>query len=464
MPKKQNNFLVKTFRFFVYILPAILFFSYWPNFHLGTNSSMNFEFSLPLIWLALFNLLSLVLIIKNHKLKDILKYWYWLLFPASLTLSIIWSTNPVRGILTCGILWLLYFAGFSLYELRSYLKADSQKQVFYKVFFYSTLVICFWCWLQSILDLIGLSREATLMCEGCVTTMFGFPHPNGFAIEPQFMGNLLLAPILLAAWIVITKYISNKTKHVLLLIYFFIFTATLFLTFSRGAIYAFTASILFMTIYYMVHAKSARPLLIWPIIIIAFLFTLNFQGIFAALGPTNDTYFTGISKSLNQLSLGIIDIRELEGNPADDSNQEINEPSENKEAAFDGYVPESTNFRVMLNDGAIDVWRKTPTNLLFGVGLGGAGEALYQNNITTHPKEIVQNQYFSLLLETGLVGIMLLLFTVVIIIKTIVKAKISGLMLPLIIAYAISLCFFAGLPNALHVYLLPIIIFVFGKS
>ena len=468
MPKKPNNLLSKTFKFLVYIAPTILFFSYWPNFHLGANNSMNFEFSLPIVWLVLFDIIGLILIIKNHKVKNVFKYWLWLLFPIFLTLSIIWSPNTVRGILTIGILWLVYFAGFSLFELKNYLESDSYKTTFYKIFLYSTLAICAWCWLQSILDLIGINYENTLMCQGCVTAMFGFPHPNGFAIEPQFMGNLLLAPTLLTAWMMI-----KKNGHFSIAFLFFLFSATLFLTFSRGAIYAFIVAMSCMTIYYIVHSKSARPLLLWPLVFVAFLVTLNFQGLFAELGPTSDTYFSGISKSLNQLSLGIIDIRapKDDGEPVENNNPmettesiEDTEPTENTESAFDGYVAESTDFRVKLNDGAIDVWKKSPTNLLFGVGLGGAGEALYQNGKTTHPKEIVQNQYFSLLLESGLVGITLLIFTIALIIKATIKTKISGLIFPMIIAYAISLCFFAGLPNALHTYLLPTILLVVGKN
>lgn len=48
--------LSKILWWFIYALPAVLFFSYHPIISLGANDSMNFELSLPLIWLLLFDL------------------------------------------------------------------------------------------------------------------------------------------------------------------------------------------------------------------------------------------------------------------------------------------------------------------------------------------------------------------------------------------------------------------------
>jgi len=44
----------------LYILPAVLFFSYYPVIRFGSNSSMNFELSLPLIWLVIFDIIAFV--------------------------------------------------------------------------------------------------------------------------------------------------------------------------------------------------------------------------------------------------------------------------------------------------------------------------------------------------------------------------------------------------------------------
>ena len=97
---------------------------------------------------------------------------------------------------------------------------------------------------------------------------------------------------------------------------------------------------------------------------------------------------------------------------------------------------------------------------MFGVGLGGAGQALYNNGLSPAPKEIVQNQYVSLLLETGIVGISLLILTIVLVMREILKTKKKIMITSLLVAYAVSVCFFSGLPNALHIYILPILFIV----
>lgn len=393
-----------------------------------------------------------------------------------------------------GIVWLLYLAIDGMVSLKDLLKGK-KKEIFWKFFYGFSLVICAWCWIQCVLDLVGVPREYSLMCAGCTYSMFGFPHPNGLAIEPQFMGNLLLAPALMAGWMWLRK---NKSKNLklersrLLLLYFFIISATLFLTFSRGAIYAFVVGMVVMTGWELVivwkqkerRQRMKRALLICGVMVGSFLFTLNMQGVMAAVSPTNDTYKTGVAKVLNHLTLGIVDVRGLEnGTITDievvensvensDDNRDIdvnvedntNQMSEisNREAAFDGYVIESTDTRLRLSGFAFKVWHQDLKTVLFGVGLGGAGQALYVNELSPAPKEIVQNQYVSLLLETGVVGVGLCLLTIIMVVRIFWCSTLKVGLICLMLAYGVSLVFFSGLPNALHIYLLPAVLCAIG--
>ena len=519
------------FKLFILILPLILFFSYYPIIGLGANESMNFELSLPLIWLVLFDVLVFIMMTRERILFRGLKgKWGWLLFPVYLTFSVFWSLNSLRGILTVGILWLIYFAVYGMYQFRKLFDEEFRRK-FLRWLIGSSLIICGWCFLQCILDLAGVSREYTLMCEGCTYRMFGFPHPNGFAIEPQFMGNLLLAPVIMCAWIYMNKQkpenlelessrgrifynrsgglvrklqfphasatvVKNTSGSDFLCFRFsgfcfFILVATLFLTFSRGAIYAFIVAMIFMSVFVIVREKKKwKKILrrvggVWIAIILSFLFTLNLQGIMAEISPTNDTYFSGIAKVLNHLSLGVVDIRE-KGSDADRENGDlgvVEKPVENfgkegskieveesvgadiddeKQAVFDGYVEESTDTRIRLTNSALEIWSKDFRTTLFGVGIGGAGWALYNNGLSPAPKEIVQNEYASLLLETGVVGISLFILTLVLIVRAIVKKREAILILTLLVAYGITLCFFSGLPNAMQIYLLTGVILLGG--
>lgn len=457
--------LAKIYEWLLLILPAVLFFSYRPLFSLGATTSMNLELSLPLIWLVIFDLLSLVLVVNHFpdlKKRFHLPYLLILLFPLFLTISIFWSLNPLRALLTASILWLIIFAVFAIIFLTPLIiKKRSFSQAILKSILLSAVIISAWCWLQCLLDLVGMSRDFTLMCAGCTTTTFGFPHPNGFAIEPQFMGNLLLFPAIIALYLWLERPSWRRG-----LVVFFL-SATLFLTFSRGAIYSFGVAVAFLFVMLIIRAKSARPLILIPMLLGAFLFTLNAQGLMAQFSVTDDTYLTGIAKSINQLSLGLIDFR-----PQPSEITQTSEASQSPEASdldvtsstFDGYVEESTNTRLRLTAAAFNIWRENPTTMFFGVGLGGAGEALYRHGDSPAPKEIVQNEYASLLLETGLVGIITLLIAITVIIYYAAHAlsrPAQLLLATIILAYALSLLFFSGLPNALHIYLLPSLLALF---
>ncbi len=517
-------------RFLVYVLPLALMFSYYPIITLGENASMNLELSVPLMWLVVFDALAVYVMARRKVLFAVFferGRWLWLLFPVFLTISVTWSLNVLRGILVAGILWLIYLAIYAFFNLRDLFTTDDFRKKFGRAFFGATLLVCLWCVLQCILDLAGVSREGSLMCAGCVYEMFGFPHPNGFAVEPQFMGNLLLAPAIVIIYEIL-KNANNKNlkqessrgrifyngsggsaprtefraravtvvkntsgsdflsfKFLLLA---FIIISALFLTFSRGAIYAFGVATVFLLVWVGVQRRSWRGVgKVVAVIAAAFLFTLNAQGIMAAVSPTNDTYGSGVAKVLNHLSLGVIEVRGETAGEANGGNGDENKAAENA-AVFDGYVAESTNVRLKLSDAAGEIWAKNPQTILIGVGLGGAGEALYENGLSPAPKEIIQNEYASILLETGLVGILLLVLTLGLVLRAAVKGvKISTakkvetakvkiattktvltksetapLVLTLIVAYGATLLFFSGLPNALHIYLLTGLIFVMG--
>ena len=512
--KKLNRILVGL----IYVLPLTLFFSYYPVISLGVGESMNFELSLPLIWLVIFDLVGLVVLVRERKFALLVRNWKWLfllLLPIFVTVSLIWSDNLIRGVLTCGVMWLVLFAVFVMVAFREWFTADEFRRKFFKWFFGSALAVCAWCVLQCVLDVAGVSRDYTLMCLGCSSYSFGFPHPNGFAIEPQFMGNLLLAPTITAAWIYVRKQNNRKlepehsrgrvfhnrsggaapvfqyrTRAVtvvkntsgscslssnFLLFCFFYFTVMLFLVFSRGAIYAFIVALLFMSTFVVVRCKKnwkkilRRVGMVWLSVVLGFLFTLNLQGVLTQLGPTKDNYVDGVAKVLNQLSLGIIDIRqknevdvgdfEVVENPVENFEVENEGTDEKSDSIFDGYIEESTEIRKLMTRNAIKVWSRDAKTMMFGVGIGGAGEAMYQAGLISTPKEIVQNEYASLLLEIGIVGVVLVVVVLVIIVWWVMKNNLSaGLVLTLLVAYGISLIFFSGFANALQIYLLPMLL------
>ena len=534
-PQSRPTALSRLRRFIfalIYLLPAVLFCSYYPLISLGSDRSMNFELSLPLIWLVLFDatlLLAFILLDRERRrsrprsraaarkqsfwgfnfpgLTD-RQFFLFSLFPFFATASILWSANPLRALLTAGLIWLVFFAIFALLHLLPALGLPFRfRTKFLTAFFISTTVICALCWLQSFLDLAGLSRDQTLLCLGCTYHSFGFPHPSGLAIEPQFMGNLLLAPTLTALYLLVfhhprhsssaraqknPSFTLSRRQFRLVLAAACLFSATLFLTFSRGAIYAYAVALVALAIFALVRHTFRPSLLLIPIA--TFLAVLGIQGTFAALSPTSETFLTGVTKSIHHLSLGLIDLRPTASDPApeisdpapeiSDPAPEISDPAENSEASettpdsstdaiFDGYVPESTNVRLSLSSTALRTWAHSPWTIFFGVGLGGAGTAMHSlyPDLVTSPKEIVQNQFISLLLELGLIGVLLLVFAFYLAFCSrygrprLRSHPALPLLVALLFAYLVTLNFFAGLPNALHIYLLPPLLYlIFAPS
>lgn len=467
--KKSTNRINKLLTTLLCFFPFALFFSYHPVISLGSSNTMNFEFSIAEIYLLLFAAISL------FDLKNFFKYYGkrlvpFIALPLYAGLSAIWSPNHLRAAFTTGLLAALIYVALEINLIIH--QNDSLKKSLCRYLIQAATIVSVFCWLQCLLDVLGVSKNTTGLCEGCVYGAFGFPHPNGFAIEPQFMGNLLLAPTLLAIYnLLYGEKLLFKKKSIQTILAMFL-TATLFLTLSRGAIYAFLAGlavIFFLRFPIIKHSKKKSNKVTWliiPIVFAGFLISLTAQGALAQISPTKDTFWTGITKTVHQLSLGKIDLR-----PAELKTQAEKKPEESKpqpeaapvqpvdtSAKFSGYVEQSTSFRKQLTRDALDVWNDSPKNLLLGTGVGSAGIKMLEKDPELGiEKEIVQNQYAEILLELGLFGTTLV---VAAFIATIAFGMTDFFKNPLLIgtsvAFLISLIFFSGLPNALHVYLFPL--------
>ena len=513
-------------------LPFCLFFSYHPVIPIFSTSTTNFELSIPLLWLLIFAILSLPenfrlyiyslrIVIKTkslvnkvprpssrHKTDKLYPHFlrlFSLIYPFFVTVNSIGSPNFLRAILTSGVIWCICLSLLTILQNISQYKTQIGKSVNKNLLIAGILASAF-CWLQSILDIAGVPREATLLCKGCISTVFGFPHPNGFAIESQFMANLLLAPIFLSLFYLLEgpknhsnklnsdPYPASKLGHFLRFGLPLFLIATLYLTLSRGAIFSFWVSVFVLFIYQIVKLikqKSCKreilfrqPLIFSAVVFLPLFFTLSAQGLFTELGPTSHTFFDGVSTSVSQLSLGRIDLTKVfhktnENNKSHESHEshESNKlhlsdlnadaaASAQKAPQFTSYIEESTNIRLNLNRLALSSWRTSLRRILAGVGLGAAGLTLYQEFPELgSPKEIIQNEYLAILYEQGICGIIMIICAAILFVLTYKlhnknheKTSIYGRVLAL--SFALTLCFFSGLPNALHIYLLAPLFFL----
>lgn len=510
-------------------LPFCLFFSYHPVIPIFSTSTTNFELSIPLLWLLVFAILSLPenfrlyinslrVVIKakshankaprpssRHKTDKLYPHFlrlFILAYPFFVTVNSIGSPNFLRAILTSGVIWCICLSLLTILQNISQYKTQIGKSFNKNLLIAGTLASAF-CWLQSILDIAGAPREFTFLCKGCTSTVFGFPHPNGFAIESQFMANLLLAPIFLSLFYLLKgpknhlsklnsdPYPASKLGHFLRFGLPLFLIATLYLTLSRGAIFSFWVSVFVLFIYQIVKLikqKSCRreilfrqPLIFSAVVFLPFFFTLSAQGLFTELGPTSHTFFDGVSTSVSQLSLGRIDLTKVfhktnENNKSHESHEsnklhlsDLNADaaaSAQKAPQFTSYIEESTNIRLNLNRLALSSWRTSLRRMLTGVGLGAAGLTLYQEFPELgSPKEIIQNEYLAILYEQGICGVIMIICVAILFVltyklhnKSHEEVSIYGCVLAL--SFALTLCFFSGLPNALHIYLLTPLLFL----
>ena len=510
-----NQKLLPLHRRFFWILPIILFFSYYPVIPLFSTESSNYEFSLPLVWLLLMGFLSLPvllidlcnLITKKTPLTKVPVQILLILssIPLYFSLTLLWSSNKFRGLMTAGIIWCLYLSLLTFYKNIILKKTPLSLE---NPFLLGATLSASFCWLQAILNTFNIPGDKIFLCLGCTNLSFGFPHPNGFAIEPQFMGNLLLAPAIFLVFRVIhpknDQTRQAKIRYPALAGYII---STLFLIFSRGATYSFFLAIAVIFLYELFHAKNR--LLIATKLISLVLFPLIFvtlvQGLMSEFGPTSDTFMGGVSRSLSQMTLGRIKIPlpESKKSPVYQSeslnilphnnssnfsaSDTTNTNTNTQSPLFDGYIAESTDIRVKLSKMGLQLATSHPKQFFFGSGLGSSGVALYQMFPELgSTKEITQNQYVAILVETGFIGILIIFCSGACVIylcyscqksikqsskqsskQSIKKSNFTSLIsniapaklyfASLILAYAASVCFFSGLPNALHIYLVPVL-------
>lgn len=421
------------------LAPIVIWFSYWPTVRLGQDSTSNYELSVTLIYLAILAVVGMPNIWRARKsLMGSRTVWLIGSFVALSLLSLAWTPNFTRGFLTAGIIGLLFLVLLSV--LAEHKRFNKLIPTLTKLLIATTLVVCMLALVQIVAG-IWLARSSALLCAGCVANQFGFVRPNVFTIEPQFLGSLLLAP----AIIVLHNFLSAQRNKVTALSLVLI-SAVLFLTLSRGAIFAFGIGV---AILFVLHRQKINTILqAIALVAVGLIAALLVQGSAAALNPKlNVTFIGAVSASVNHLSMGVIDLPETKtASPAVDNQNQKNSDA----PVFSGYVEESTDTRRSLSSLAFDTWADNPTRMVFGVGLGGSGlamNAMYPNRVDK--SEIVQNEYMEILLEYGILG--LVIFTSIIGSMFYVTRNNKWLW-AIIVAYLVQWNFFSGYPNALHTY------------
>lgn len=441
--------------------PTAIWFSYWPQISLGSDATTNFKITVAMVYCVVLAVASLSRIVKNFReifVKNHVTIWLVSAFVFYNFLSIIWSENRLRTLLTAGVIFALYLIFLGFFATKDFAKKYVKPLA--KIYIFSAVIMSIFAVAQFIYG--TFLAHGFLLCAGCVAGQFGFVRPNVFAIEPQFFGNLLLVPLLIIFREILTQ--KNRISRDVL---FGFLLLTLFLTLSRGAIFAFIFGAILVIVFSRKNGQTSWKKFFGSLGIGAagLVICLLLQGTSAILNPnTNTSFGAAINSSLNQLSLGLIKIQDVAKVSSNNSNDQKTH-SISHQPAFSGYVAESTNVRTSLSRTAIETWmHESFSRKVFGVGLGGSGVAMANFLHDGDAKQIVQNEYVEVLLELGVVGFAIFAAILVGLIREIRRSNGARWTLGIMAAFALQWLFFSGYPSALHIYLVLIILLLFAKN
>jgi hypothetical protein len=402
-------------------------------------------------------------------------FWLVSAFVSLNEFSVFWSENRARALMTFALIFCLYLVFIALILTQDFAKKLIKSLT--KIYVLTAVIMGIFVLGQFIYGTFFV--RGFLLCAGCVSGQFGFVRPNVFAIEPQFFGSLLLPVIL----VIFREILVRKNRFSRNILFGFLLVILL-LTLSRGAIFAFVFGAIFVMIFSRKSVeKSSKSLseisrkayiknFAKSVLIGAFalLLTLVFQGLAAEINPNIRIDFgSAINSSLNQLSMGIIKIRENkpQENPQKISQNSVQktETKTEKIPAFSGYVAESTDVRTGLTKLAFDTWKAgnfREKSLGFGLGSSGIAMANFAKN--GDQKEIVQNEFVEILLELGVVGAAIFAAILFGLIREIWRNKNGKWTLGILIALAFQWLFFSGYPSAIHIYLTLVVLYIFAKT
>ena len=242
--KSAGRYLKKLswFERLLLIAPIALWFSWQPRIQLGNDGTMYYRLSLALIYVAILAVAAIPTVWRGR--RDLMKSHYALLITAFTIwsgITVVWSVNQRRGILTFGVTGALYLIFLAIWSERERIRRLLPLLI--KILLVSTTVVCVLALVQVVAGALIPGGQQVGLCRGCVAGQFGFVRPNAFAIEPQFLGSLLLAPLLIATHRLVIKHNGRDN------IQFLLFATVLVLTMSRGAIYAYSAALVILLVF-----------------------------------------------------------------------------------------------------------------------------------------------------------------------------------------------------------------------
>jgi len=316
--------------------------------YLLINKKVRLNKSLPLSFLAIFI------------------FWIILIIPESINFQ-----RAIQAVAYNIFVILLAVSVYLIYK-KEYLKH------LISLLFIVTLFVSAFAFYQFFGDIIGIPYEYTGLAERYTSGLFGFPRVQGFSLEPLYFGSFMLIPTMLAMALVVAKdnsVTSKKIQYFLL----FVFSTVIFITVARGAIYGMAVGIIILVIISLFKKISTLKSLATALAIIVLAFGASLLIInYASRIPLD------LSKTFGKRGAAAF-------------TQQLTRTTLN-----------DTDERAIARTQAIDLLQNNKSAWVFGLGPGQFGPYIQNNTKTADGWAIVNNLTLELLVETGVVGFLLI--------------------------------------------------------
>jgi O-antigen ligase len=370
-------------RFLLICLAASLPFDRIPSFDVyGISIRLSLIFSVLIIFRVLY------IFLKNKKKPEFnLSDKLLLMFIAWTALVIPVSINLTRAF---SVFIFIAFIIITAFSISFIFKKEYFKPISTALFCVTAIVVLFGIY-QYIGDIFNLPTSLTGLGDRYTWSVFGFPRIQAFSLEPLYMSAFLLIPYSIAStqWLLSKRIFSLKILGAII----FISSFAIFLSVSRGGIYAlvFSSSAIGMYMLFTKKAEIKRIIQLFGILVAAFLISL------LMINYLNKTpsAFTGGKKGSSAY------VEQIQ-------NTSIGEGDERSRA------------RLL----AIRILSENKSSYVFGIGPGQYGPYAQNNISADYGWTIVNNLPLEILLELGAIGLgLFVVFGLIILSKSYASAK-----------------------------------------
>lgn len=432
--------------------------SLYPSFSLPLFNFPTFRIGLYQVLAVLFVLTATPLLLRS--LRHAYKHPLVMGAGIFLLLAFLWgsltTTNLPRTLLYSGSLVsliVLAVAAFATYRELN----NKRRALIPVVLLWSGLIFGVLTLIELLFITLGW-LPASVLCTGCVSSVFGFPRVNLFAAEPQFLANSLLPALVAAMFFKDAQRIWFAPATLL------VTSAAIAITFSRGAYVAIVVAICAYVLILIVNKSFTKLRVAFQNTVtvavgtlVGFVLLISSASYLYRDSPYI-TYNTTVS-ALSHVSLGLITLPEHHPDTPVAVPNPATPHSTSPTAHFDpkGYIAASSNERLSAAETALSAWNDSPLTMLFGVGMGNLGGYVRTHAVPNAPADLTVYIFYVLLLsELGLVGLAVLLLTIgTILYRTWRHTESRWLMFAfmLTIAFAVQLTFFGSYINVMYLYM-----------